>query len=87
MNYATIEMKIPDTQEAREAINVSARKIWNAHGAAENDYFIEIKEDKKIAKKANKPGPKPRQAKDDSSDAQLSKPESVESDKDGKADS
>jgi len=88
MNYATVEMKIPDTQEARTAINVAARKIWNAHGAAENDYFIEVKqEDKKAAKKANKPGPKPKQAKDAGSDAQLSKPESVESDQAGKTDS
>jgi len=41
MKSLYIETAIPDTPEAKAAINVALRKIWTAHGAQGYEYYKE----------------------------------------------
>ncbi len=50
-----VQVAIPDTDSAREALNYNVQKILKAHGAQGNDYFQVIEESKEGAKKPRKP--------------------------------
>ncbi len=52
MNFVQIHTIIPNTAEAKEAINLAINKVMRAHGANGNEYFevIEIPAKEAISK-------------------------------------